>query len=71
MHGHVVGVHVKRHIGGMQEVVGKILLDDVALVATADDEVMDAVLGINLQDVPENGPATNFDHRLGPDNRFF
>src|SRR6266550_1470401 len=71
MHGHLVGVHVERHIRGMQEVVGKILLNDVALVATANDEVIDAVLGVNLQNVPKDGPAANLDHRLGPDNRFF
>src|SRR5258708_3903640 len=35
MHGHLVAVHVERHIRRMQEVVGKILLDDVALVPTA------------------------------------
>jgi len=71
MHCHLVAVHVEGHIGGMQEIVGKILLDDVALVAAADDEVVDAVLGIDLQDVPKNGPPANLDHRLGPDNRLF
>jgi hypothetical protein len=55
----------------MQEVVGEIFLDDVALVAAADDEVIDAMLGIDLQDVPENRPAAYLDHRLGPDNRLF
>src|SRR5882762_10354942 len=71
MHSHLIGVHVEGHIGGMQKVVGEVLLDDVALVATADDEVIDAVLRIYLQDVPQNGSAANLDHRLGPDNRFF
>jgi hypothetical protein len=55
----------------MQEVVGEILLDDVALVSAADDEIVNAMLGVNLQDVPENGTPTNFDHRLGADNGFF
>src|SRR5205823_346410 len=64
MHRHLVVVHVKCHIGSMQEVVGEILLDDIALVAAADDEVIDAVLRIDLQDVPKNGPAANLDNRL-------
>src|SRR5260370_37388429 len=71
MHCHLIGVHVEGHIGGMEEVVGEVLLDDVALVSAADDEVIDAVLGINLQNVPQNGPAANLDHRLGTNYRFF
>src|SRR6266567_8997570 len=71
MHGHLIGMHVKGYIGGMEEVVGEILLDDVSLVATANDEVIDAVLRVNLQDVPENGSAANLDHWLGTNYRFF
>src|SRR5260370_30628264 len=71
MHGHVIAVHVKGHIGGMQEVVGEVLFDDVALVSATDDEVIDTVLGINLQNVPENRSAAYLDHRLGTNYRFF
>ena len=37
-------VHVEGDVRGVQEVVGEVLLDDVALVAATDDEVVDAVL---------------------------
>src|SRR6185437_10776378 len=52
-------------------VVREILLDDIALVSQAHDEVVDAVVGIDLHDVPEDGPAADFDHRLGPDGCLF
>src|SRR5258708_5409468 len=71
MHGHLIGMHVKGHIRGMQEVVGEVLLDDVALVSATDDEVIDAMLGVNLQNVPENRTAANLDHWLGTNYRFF
>jgi hypothetical protein len=32
----------------MKEVVGEVLLDDIALIAAADDEVVDAVDGVEL-----------------------
>ena len=41
--GHAVVGEVEGDVGGVQEVVGEELLDDVALVAEADDEVVDAV----------------------------
>ena len=64
-------VHVEGDVGGVEEVVGEELLDDVALVAAADDEVVDAVLGVELEDVPEDGAAADFDHRLGAEGGFF
>jgi hypothetical protein len=63
--GHLVVRHVEGDVGGVQEVVGEVLLDDVALVAAADDEVVDAVLGVELEDVPEDGAAADLDHGLG------
>ena len=55
----------------MQEVVGKVLFDEVALVAATDDEVGDAVVRIHLHDVPQDGLATDFDHGLGAGRGFF
>ena len=55
----------------MEEVVGEVFLDDVALVSAADDEVVDAVLGVELEDVPEDGSAADFDHGLGAEGGFF
>ena len=71
VHFHAVVRHVKGHVGGVQKVVGKILLDDVAPVAQTNDEIVDAVLRVHLQYVPENRPAANFDHGLGTHRRLF
>lgn len=62
---HVVGGHVEGHIRHVQEVVGEVFLDDVALVTAADDEVVHAMGGVELEDVPEDGAATDLDHGLG------
>jgi hypothetical protein len=43
VHFHLVVGHVEGDIGHVQEVVGEVLLDHVALVAAADDEIVDAV----------------------------
>jgi len=43
VHGHAVGMHAEGDIGHVQEVVGEVLLDQIALVAAADDEVIDSV----------------------------
>src|SRR5690242_10122916 len=65
MHIHSVVGHVERHIGHMEKIVREILLDDVALVAETDDEIVDAPVGIDFHDVPEDRAATDLDHRLG------
>src|SRR5690606_8709965 len=54
MHFHAVVDHVEGYVGGMQEIVREILLDDVTLVAQANDEVVDAMRRVDLHDVPEN-----------------
>jgi hypothetical protein len=55
----------------VKEVVREVFLDEVALVAAADDEVVDLVLRIDLEDMPKDRPTSNFDHRLGTKNRLF
>lgn len=55
----------------MQKVVGKIFFDNVALVAAANDEVIDTMVGVGLEDVPQDGLATDLDHGLGLGVGFF
>ena len=71
VHFHAVVGHVKGDIRHVQEVVGEILLDHIALVTQADDEVVDAVRSVHLHDVPEDGSPADLDHRLGTQVRFF
>ena len=66
MDGHVVlGGEIKGHIGPVEVVVCKILLDEMALVAAADDEVMEAKAGVIFHNVPQDGLFANSDHGLG------
>lgn len=46
----------------MQEVVRKILLDDVLLVACADNELVEAVVAVQFHDVPEDGHPAQLYH---------
>ena len=62
---------VEGDVGDVQEVVGEVLLDDVALVSQADNEFVDALLRVQLEDVPQNGLAANLHHGLGADRVFF
>ena len=45
--GEVVG-----DVRGMQEVVRKVFLDDVLLIARADDELLNPMMAVQLHDVP-------------------
>ncbi|WP_170808501.1 hypothetical protein, partial [Salmonella enterica] len=47
----------------MEVIVGKVVFDRVALVAAADDEVVNPVGRIDLHDVPQDRPIADFDHR--------
>ena len=71
VHLHAVGAQIEGDIGEVQEVVGEILLDDIALVAAADDEIIDAVGGVAFHDMPEDRLAADLDHGLGPEVGLF
>src|SRR4030095_11235720 len=47
------------------EVVEKEGLDDVGLVTQRDHELVEAALGVQLHDVPEDRHTADFNHRLG------
>jgi hypothetical protein len=49
----------------VQEVVGEVLLDDIALVTTADDKLVHAMARIELHDMPQNRLTADLDHGLG------
>jgi hypothetical protein len=61
---------VKGHITHVQEVISEVLLDNVALVTTADYKLIDAVGTKDLENMPQDWPAADFHHRLGPQVRF-
>jgi hypothetical protein len=43
---------VECNVSGVQEVIGKKLLDHISLVAETDDKVIDAMLTVYLENVP-------------------
>lgn len=55
----------------MQEVVREVLLDDVLLVARADDELVKTVVAVQLHDVPQNRHPAQLHHGLGLELRLF
>jgi hypothetical protein len=55
----------------VQEIIGKALLDDVTLVAGANNEIVDPERRISLHDVPNDRLASDLDHWLGLSIRFF
>ena len=65
MDGHTVTIgEIKSNVGAVEIVVRKVFLDDMALVAAADDEVMEAEAGVVFHDVPQNRLIPNLDHGL-------
>src|SRR5690242_14137649 len=50
----------------MQVQAREIFLDQIALVARADDELGNPMGGIDVHDVPEHGMAADLDQRLRP-----
>lgn len=48
----------------MQEIVSEVFLYDVALIATTNYEFIDAMVGIALQNMPQDGLAADLHHRF-------
>ncbi len=71
VHLHRIGTHVEDHITHVQEIIGEILLDHIALIAAADHKFVDAKAALDLEDVPQNWPTTDFRHRLRPEMSLF
>ena len=66
-HLHAVRGEVDGQVRRHGQRVGEVLLDVLALVAEADDEVAEPVVRVVLHDVPEDRSVADLDHRLGPD----
>ena len=63
---HVAGGQVHGEITLELGVVEEVSLDHVAFVAQGHHEFPEAEVGVELHDVPEDRPAADLDHRLGP-----
>ena len=67
----VIDVHMERDITGVQEIIGEILLDQIALITAADNKLVNAKMAINFENVPENRLASYLHHRLWLEVGFF
>src|SRR6267143_3905229 len=52
-------------------VVQEVVLDHVATISEAENELAHSVVGVHLHDVPEDGTAPDLHHRLGPEFSLF
>src|ERR1700692_327894 len=52
-------------------VVEKIFFDHVAAIAETEHKLADPIVGVHLHDVPQDGAAADFHHRLGTEFGFF
>ena len=59
------------NVRGVEEVVGEVFLNDVLLVTGTYDELVEAVVAVELHDVPKDGFAAQIYHRLGFELAFF
>ncbi len=67
---HVAGAQGDGQVRAQRAVVDHEPLDDLPLVAQGDNEIGEALAGVQLHDVPEDRVAADLDHRLGAGLRF-
>ena len=64
MYFHGVVLHVEGHITHVEEIIGKVFLDYIPFVATANHEFVNSVCAEDLENVPEDRFAADFYHGL-------
>ena len=53
------------NIRGVEKIVSEIFFDDMLFIPSANDELIEAIMRIQLHDMPKNRLAAQFYHRLG------
>ena len=59
------------NIGGVQEIIREILLDHMLLIPGADHKIVEAVMAVELHDMPEDRHAAQIHHGLWFELAFF
>ena len=59
------------NVGGMQEIICKILLDHMLLIPGADHKIVEAVIAVELHDMPEDRHAAQIHHGFWFELAFF
>src|SRR4051794_39298282 len=65
VHKNFTGADVDREVAVQRVVLGEVFLDLVTAKSQCNDEIIVAVMGIVLEDVPQDRAAADFDHGLG------
>jgi hypothetical protein len=65
-----VRLQLEGYIGAVPVEIRKIFLNHVALVTETHNKISDAVDGVPLHNVPQEGAATNLDQRLRASDGF-
>jgi hypothetical protein len=71
MHLHFILDHIKGDIRHVEEIVGKIFLYQVPFIAQTNNEFINALRGINFQNMPDDRPSPNFYHGFRTYRCFF
>src|SRR6266566_2626863 len=64
---HLVLRTIKCNVTRLEIIIRKVALNDVPTVPAADHEIMHPTGGVHLHDMPKNGLASDFNHRLRPE----
>src|SRR6476646_7090010 len=62
---------MESHIRHMKEVVSKIFLDHVALIAQTNDEIRQSIMAVDFHDMPQDRTPPDLNHRLRLDRSLF
>ena len=60
-----LAAELERHVAGVPKVISKIILDDLAFVTEAQNEIAMPVVGVGFHNVPKNRPIADGHHRFG------
>ena len=62
---------VEGNITPVKEIIGKIFLDNMLLVAAADNKIIVAIGRVDFHNMPKDRHSADFDHRLRNKMTFF
>ena len=61
---HSILFHIESDVRHVQEIIREILLDEVSLISATNDELVDSVLRVHFEDVPQDRSTADLDHRF-------
>ncbi len=71
VNGGLAACQIDREVIIQRVIVEEIPFDDFSLVPQGNNKFLEALRGVNVHNVPQDGFLANFDHRLGTQDRLF